>query len=105
MAAPEPTLVHISDLVRAALPEYLGEAIVIADVYSESLPGPDGDDYIRTTVILEDGHPELDARALNEFSLYIAPLCMQRGLDRPTIAYANRSEVAAPNRPQTGGHL
>ena len=93
MAAPEPTLVHISDLVRAALPEYLGDAIAIADVYSEFLPGPDGDDYVRTTVILEDGHPELDARTLNKFSLHIAPLCMQRGFDRPTIAYANRSEV------------
>ena len=51
------------------------------------------DDYIRTTVILEDGHPELDARTLNKFSLHIAALCMQRGFDRPTIAYANRSEV------------
>ena len=93
MDAPETTLVHVSDLVRSALPEFLGAGIVIADVYSEFLPGPDGDDYIRTTVILEDDHPELDARTLIKFSLHIAALCMQRGLDRPTITYADRSEV------------
>ena len=93
MATPETTLVDVSDLVRSALPEYLGDAVAIAEVYSEFLPGPYGDDYIRTTVILEDDHPELDARTLNKFSLHIAALCMQRGFDRPTIAYANRSEV------------
>ena len=93
MAAPETTLVDVSDLVRSALPEFLGDGIAIADAYSEFLPGPDGDDYIRTTVILEDDHPELDARTLNKLSLHIAALCRQRGFDRPTIVYANRSEI------------
>ena len=74
---------------------YLPPDFVIAEVTSESLPGPDGDDYIRTTVIFEDDHPELDARALNKFSLRIDPLCVERGLDRPTIAYADRSEIPA----------
>ena len=45
MATPETTLVHVSDLVRSALPEFLGDGIAIADVYSEFLPGPDDDDY------------------------------------------------------------
>ena len=77
------------------LAAYLPADFVIAEVTSESLPGPDGDDYIRTTVIFEDNHPELDARALNKFSLRIDPLCAERGLDRPTIAYADRSEIPA----------
>ena len=93
MADSDTTLAHISDLVRIELPRYLSDAFVIAEVTSEFLPSPDGDDYIRTTVILEDGHPELDARALNKFSLHIDPLCTERGLNRPTIAYANRSEI------------
>lgn len=95
MTASYATLAHISDLVRSEIAGYLSDAFVIADVTSEFLPGPDGDDYIRTTVILEDDHPELDARALNKFSLRMDPLCAERGFDRPTIAYANRSEIPA----------
>ena len=95
MTASYATLAHISDLVRSEIAGYLSDAFVIADVTSEFLPGPDGDDYIRTTVILEDDHPELDARALNKFSLRMDPLCAERGFDRPTIAYANRSENPA----------
>ena len=88
-------LPHVSDLVRMELAGYLSDAFVIAEVTSEFLPDPEGDDYIRTTVIFEDGHPELDPRALNKFSLHIDPLCAARGFDRPTIAYANRSEIPA----------
>ena len=95
MNASHTTLAHVSDLVRMELAGYLSDAFVIADVTSELLPGPDGDDYIRTTVIFEDGHPELDAHALNKFSTNIDPLCRARGFDRPTIAYANRSEIPA----------
>ena len=87
------SLAHISDLVQIELAGYLSDAFVISEVTSESLPGPDGDNYIRTTVIFDDDHPELDARALNKFSLHIDPLCMERGFDRPTIVYANRSEI------------
>ena len=86
-------LTHISDLVRTEIAGYLSDAFVIAVVTSELLPGPDGHDYIRTTVIFEDGHPELDAHALNRFSTNIDPLCRARGFDRPTIAYADRSEI------------
>ena len=68
-------------------------AYPIAEVTSEILRGANGEDYIRTTVILEDGHPELDGRALNKFTLHIAPLCTERGFKRPTIVYANRSEI------------
>ncbi len=88
-------LTPISDLVRIELARYLSADFVIADVTSELLPGPDGDDYIRTTVIFEDDHPELDAHALNKFSLRLHPLCAERGFDRPTIAYADRSEIPA----------
>ena len=89
------TLAQVSDLVWTELTGYLSGNLVIVGVTSELLPGPDGDDYIRTTVILEDGHPELDARALNKFSLHIDPICAMRGFDRPTIVYADRSEIPA----------
>ena len=95
MNASHTTLADVSELVRMELAGYLSDAFVIADVTSELLPGPDGDDYIRTTVIFEDDHPELDAHALNKFSTNIDPLCQARGFDRPTIAYANRSELPA----------
>ena len=96
MATSDKTLLpHVSDLVHAELAGYLPDTFVIAEVASEFLPGPDGDDYIRTTVIFEDGHPELDARTLNKFPLHIAPLCTGQGFDRPTIAHANKSELPA----------
>jgi hypothetical protein len=95
MNASHATLSRVSDLVRMELAGYLSDAFAIADVTSELLPGPDGDDYIRTTVIFEDGHPELDPHALNKFSTRIDPLCQARGFDRPTIAYADRSELPA----------
>ena len=95
MTTSDTALIDVSDLVRIELTGYLSDAFVIAEVTSEFLPGPDGDDYIRTTVIFEDDHPELDSRALNKFSLHIDPLCRERGFDRPTIAYADRSEIAA----------
>ena len=95
MTASQATLSHVSDLVQNEIAGYLSEAFVIAEVTSEFLPSPDGDDYIRTTVVFEDDHPELDGRALNNFSLHIDPLCTERGFDRPTIVYANRSEIPA----------
>ncbi len=95
MIVSDTNLAHVSDLVRMELAEYLSDAFVIADVTSEFQPGPDGGEYIRTVVIFEDNHPELDARVLNRFSLHIDPLCAKRGLDRPTIAFANRSEIPA----------
>ena len=67
MATDHATLGHVSDLVRTELPGYLSDAFVIAEVTSEILPGPDGDDYIRTLVIFEDDHPELDARTAQVF--------------------------------------
>ena len=95
MTSANADLTHISDLIRIELAGFLSADFVIAGVTSEFLPGPDGEDYVRTTVIFEDGHPELDARALNRFSLCLDPLCAERGFDRPTIAYADRSEIPA----------
>ena len=64
------SLARVSALVRVELAGYLSDAFVISEVTSESLPGPDGDDYIRTIVIFEDDHPELDARAQPILSAY-----------------------------------
>ena len=93
MATSESTLPHISDLVYAELRGYLPDDIHIDHVTSEILPAHDGDDYVRTTVVLEDGHPDLDPRSLNRFSLYLHPLCAMRGFDPPAIAYADKSEL------------
>ena len=95
MPASDITLAQVSDLVRTEFDGYLSDAFAIADVVSEFLPGPDGEDYIRTIVILEDDHPKLDGRTLNKFSLHIHPLCAARGFDRPVVVYAGRSEIPA----------
>ena len=92
MTTDKTLLAQVSDLVQIELAKYLPDAYLIADVTSETLPDANGEDYIRTTVILEDGHPELDGRTLNKFTLHIDPLCTERGFKRPTIVYANRSE-------------
>ena len=85
---------EVSDLVHAELAKYLGETFVIAEVTSEIRTGPDGEDYIRTLVILEDGHPKLDPRVINRFPMHMDPLCEERGFETPTIAYAVRSEIS-----------
>ena len=95
MTASDATLKHVSDLVRIELAGFLSDAFIIADVTSEFLPGPEGDDYIRTTVILEDDHPGLDPRVLNKFSSHMGPICAERGFDRPIVVYADRSEIPA----------
>ena len=58
MTDPDATLAHVSDLVHAELAQYLSNDFVIAEVTSEFWAGSDGEDYIRATVILEDGHPK-----------------------------------------------
>ena len=84
MTASHTMLAHVSDLVRVELAGYIPDAFAIAGVTSERLSGPDVGDYIRTTVIFEDDHPELDARALNKFSTHLDPLCNVRGFDGPS---------------------
>ena len=54
------TLLNVSDLVQRELVKFLPDGFVISGVTSELLPDPDGVHYIRTIVILEDGHPEPD---------------------------------------------
>ena len=95
MTTCDATLLNVSDLVQTELVKFLPDGFVISGVTSELLPDPDGEHYIRTLVILEDGHPELDPRTLNKFSQYLYPICLQQGFERPTIAYANRSEIPA----------
>lgn len=95
MTTCDATLLQVSDLVETELAKFLPNGFIISSVTSELLPDPDDREYIRTIVILEDGHPQLDPRTLNTFSQHLYPLCTQRGLDRPTIAYADRSEIPA----------
>ena len=93
MTDPAATLTHVSDLIQAELTKYLSDDFVIAQVTGELLPGADGEDYLRATVILEDGHPKLDPHTLIEFSMHMNSVCRERGFDHPTIVYANRSEI------------
>ena len=98
MTTCDATLLEVSDLVQEELAKFLPNGFLISGVISELLPDPEGEKYIRTIVVLEDGHPELDPRTLytlNNFSQYLHPICVQQGFDRPTIAYANRSEMVA----------
>ena len=86
------TLNYISYLVYSRITGHLPDDVQVDRVFSEYLPAVDGDEYVRTTVVLEDGHPDLDPRILNEFSQLIYPLCISRGLEVPFIAYADKSE-------------
>lgn len=94
MTVSDSTLVQISDLVHTKVGEYLPDHTCIDRVTSEILPTSDGEEFVRTTVVLEDGHPELNPRALNEFFLMLHPLCTERGLDLPSIVYADKSELS-----------
>ncbi len=87
------TLLDISDLVRSELRGHLSDDVCIDRVTSEVLPTSDGEEYVRTTVVLEDGHPELDPYVLNEFSYLIHLICDTRGFNAPSIAYSDKSEL------------
>ena len=93
MTTKDSTLHDISDLVHTRVVRHLPDDVHIDHVFSELLPTEDENEYIRTTVVLEDGHPSLDARTLNEFSRTIHTFYMNRGLRAPAIAYANKSEL------------
>ena len=95
MATRDATLLQVSDLVKTELGKFLPDGVVISGVPPEILPDQEDGEYIRTTVILEDGHPQLDPRTLNMFSQHLNPLWKQRGFDRPTIAYADEGEIPA----------
>lgn len=94
MTANPETLEIISGVVRAQLPKYLSEEVVIYDVVAQNRPGPYDEDYVHVRVILEDDHPRLDPRKLNRFSLDMHDLLERSGIDHsPNISYANRSEL------------
>ena len=95
MQKADSTLYQVSGLVQAELAKYLTDDFVIDEVTSEFLENMEGELYIRTTVIFQDGHPRPDPRLLNSFSIDIEPLCAERGLQRPTVVYSNRSEIPA----------
>jgi len=95
MKTADSTLHQVSDLVQIEIDKYLTEDFVIDEVTSEFLENIESEWYIRTTVIFQDGHPRPDPRVLNRFSIDIEPLCAERGLLRPTVVYANRSEIPA----------
>lgn len=76
---------HISDLVMAALTDDPPREFCVKDVTSEVLPFGMDDEYVRTTVVLDDPHPSLDPRALNLFSLRVYDMRVERGLDSSAI--------------------
>ena len=88
------TLETISGLIRAQLPKYLSEEVVIYDVVAQNRPGPDDEDCVHVRVVLEDDHPGLDPRNMTKFSLNMRNLLEQSGIDHdPIVSYANRSEL------------
>ena len=89
MTTTDSRLAHISDLVMSALADDPPGEFCVKDVTSELLPFGVDDDYVRTTVVLDDRHPSLDPRALNLFSLRVHDLCVERGLDSPVIIYTD----------------
>ena len=93
MTATDSHLAHISDLVMSALADDPPGEFRVEEVTSEVLPFGIDDEYVRTTVVLDDSHPSLDPRALNLFSLRVHDLCAERGLDSPAIIYTDRREL------------
>ena len=90
------TLSHAARIVRAQLPKHLSDEFKITDVLSEWLSGPDCEDYIHINVILEDHHPEPDARKLLQFNHTVRPIFERAGIvPIPTISYSHRSEITA----------
>ena len=82
-------------IVRTELPKHLSAEFAINDVEAESRPGSDCEEYIHVNVILEDDHPELDARKLLRFKQTLNPMFERAGIvPSPTISYSNRSEFA-----------
>ena len=82
-------------IVRTELPKHLPSEFAINGVEAESLPSPDDEDYIHVNVILEDNHPELDARKLLDFKQAIRPMFEGAGVEPiPAISFSNRSELS-----------
>ena len=93
MTTKDPTLHDISDMVHARVVRHLPDDVHVDRVFSELLPTEDENEYIRTTVVLEDGHPDLDPNVLNEFSQVVYSLCISSGIEAPFIAYADKGEL------------
>ena len=89
MTTTDSRLAHISDLVMSALADNPPGEFCVKDVTSEILSFGIDDEYVRTTVVLDDSHPSLDPHALNLFSLRVHDLCVERGLDSPVIIYTD----------------
>lgn len=87
------TLKQVSELVKSELPGYLTDEFVIDDVTSEFMEDMEGERYVRTMVIFQDGHPRPNPRALNRFQSDLKPRCDAEELYWPTVVYANRSEI------------
>ena len=94
MTANTETLEKITGIIKTELPKYLSSEFTINDVKAENHPGPDDEDFVLITVVLEDDHPRLDARKTLEFRGDMHTLFEQAGIDHPpNISYANRSEL------------
>ena len=95
MTTAQDILREAARIVRAELPKHLSADFAINDVEAESRPGPDCEDYIHVNVILEDDHPQLDARKLLGFKQTLHPMFESAGIvPSPTISYSNHGEFA-----------
>ena len=95
MTTAQDILKEAARIVRTELPKHLTGGFVINNVEAETLPGPEDEDYIHVNVILEDDHPELDARKLLRFKQTLHPMFERAGIvPSPTISYSNRGELA-----------
>lgn len=88
-------LAAASDIIHTELQRQIPAGFTICRVITELAPGPRGEEYLRATVVLEDNHPQLDARFLNEFSHHLHERFVNAGIRHATVAYADRSELQA----------
>ena len=63
MKTADSTLHQVSDLVQVEIDKYLTEDFVIDEVTSQFLENIEGEWYIRTTVIFQDGYAYPDSIA------------------------------------------
>ena len=94
MTASHETLGRIAGIIRDELPKYLSPDFTVNEVQAVNRPGPDDEEFVQVIVILEDGHPEIDARRTLEFNSDMRTFLEQAGIDHPpNISYADRSEI------------
>ena len=87
-----PPMIHAADLVRAHLPDYLGNKFEISDVIAESFTHRD-QELAYITVKLKPGHPPVDARVLSQFDVEMHQKFIERGFFPPPAVELNDEET------------